>query len=275
MIVRTRRSGYTLLEVVISTMLVSIVLVGAMDLAGASLRGTTASSRKMQAALLANDLLGEILQQQYIEPDDTPAFGVEGSELSTARTLWDDVDDYRNWDESPLREKDGTVIPDSSDWRRWTEIKHVAPNSLTTDLLDTNDQGVKRITVSVSYDGELLVSLTGIHTEAWIDMIPQPGNDRTTGSKPNVNQPPTAVAAGSPTSGTDNVTVNFNGTGSTDPNGDPLSYFWDFADGTTSTASKPTKTLTHYTGTRVFNVTLTVTDIYGATDTDMLAITVY
>lgn len=268
--------GYTLIEVVVSTMLVSVVLVGAMNLVGASLRGSVESSRKTRAVLLANDLLGEILQQQYLEPTDTPAWGVEGSELMSARTLWDDVDDYDGWDESPPQKKDGSVIPDSAGWRRWVEVKHVDPDNLATDLLDSNDQGVKRITVNVSLDGQLLASVVAIHTKAWIDMIPEPGNDQTTGSKPNVNQPPIAVAAGSPTSGTDTVTVSFDATGSNDPDGDPLSYVWNFDDGgATSTALMPTYTFTYYGGTKVFNVVLTVTDIYGATDTDAIAITVY
>jgi glucose/arabinose dehydrogenase/PKD repeat protein len=54
------------------------------------------------------------------------------------------------------------------------------------------------------------------------------------------NQPPIAVAAATPSSGPVPLTVSFSSTGSSDPDGQPLSYLWTFGDGTTSTAANPT-----------------------------------
>jgi len=51
--------------------------------------------------------------------------------------------------------------------------------------------------------------------------------------------------------------VNFSGGGSTDPDGDPLTYSWDFGDGSNGTG----QTVTHvYNAAGTFNVTLTVND---------------
>jgi PKD repeat protein len=51
--------------------------------------------------------------------------------------------------------------------------------------------------------------------------------------------------------------VNFDGTASTDPDGDVLTYTWDFGDATTGTGA----TTSHaYTSTGAFTVTLTVSD---------------
>jgi len=72
----------------------------------------------------------------------------------------------------------------------------------------------------------------------------------------NVNRAPVANAGG-PYSGTVGVPVNFNGTGSTDPDGDALTYAWDFGDAGTGTGSNPTHT---YATTGTFTVSLTVTD---------------
>ena len=58
------------------------------------------------------------------------------------------------------------------------------------------------------------------------------------------SQPPTSVAKVTPTSGAAPLTVSFDGTGSSDPQSETLSYAWNFGDGTTSTAVSGTHTYT-------------------------------
>jgi PKD repeat protein len=61
------------------------------------------------------------------------------------------------------------------------------------------------------------------------------------------NNPPSAVATANPTSGPAPLTVQFNGSGSSDPDGDPLTYSWDLdGDGFygDSTAVNPSFTYT-------------------------------
>ena len=77
------------------------------------------------------------------------------------------------------------------------------------------------------------------------------------GSGPN--DKPVAAAGGPYTSTTGSVT--FNGSGSTDPNGDALTYAWTFGDGTTGTGAQPTHT---YAATGTYTVSLTVTDSRSA-----------
>jgi glucose/arabinose dehydrogenase/PKD repeat protein len=88
------------------------------------------------------------------------------------------------------------------------------------------------------------------------------------------NNPPTALAgATSPTSGTVPLTVDFDGTGSSDPDaGDVLSYQWDLdGDGQTddSTSAQPSFT---YSTAGVYTVTLKVTDTSGGFDTDTITV---
>jgi PKD repeat protein len=88
------------------------------------------------------------------------------------------------------------------------------------------------------------------------------------------NGAPTAVATASPTTGNAPLTVNFDGTESTDPDNDPLSYAWDLdGDGAydDSTASQPTYT---YTANGTYAAGLRVTDSRGASDTDPVTIRV-
>jgi hypothetical protein len=86
-----------------------------------------------------------------------------------------------------------------------------------------------------------------------------------------VNTPPIADA------GLDQVvlvneTMQFNASGSYDPDGEIVSYYWDFDDGTNATGVTPTH---NYTVNGTFIVTLNVTDNYNAMDEDICNVTAY
>ena len=84
------------------------------------------------------------------------------------------------------------------------------------------------------------------------------------------NQPPVADANG-PYSGTVNMPLTFDGTGSSDPDGTIVAYDWDFGDGNTGTDATPTHT---YIADGTYNVSLTVTDDAGETGTDTSTATI-
>lgn len=88
---------------------------------------------------------------------------------------------------------------------------------------------------------------------------------------PPVNQPPTAVASGSPTAGQAPLTVHFDGSGSTDPDGDPLTYQWAFGDG--GSAGVPTTSHT-YLNPGAYAATLSVSDGRGGSHQVSVTVTV-
>jgi glucose/arabinose dehydrogenase len=75
------------------------------------------------------------------------------------------------------------------------------------------------------------------------------------------NQAPNAVIQATPLSGLAPLTVTFSSVGSSDPDGDPITYNWNFGDGGTSTQANPSHT---YGSTGTFTAVLTVTDSKGA-----------
>ncbi len=87
------------------------------------------------------------------------------------------------------------------------------------------------------------------------------------------NQTPTAVAKAVPSSGTLPLTVQFDATGSSDPDPDDgLAYSWDLdGDGTYGDSTAPTPSFT-YTTAGVYLAGLKVTDPHGASATDTVAI---
>jgi PKD repeat protein/glucose/arabinose dehydrogenase len=75
------------------------------------------------------------------------------------------------------------------------------------------------------------------------------------------NLPPLAVASQDRQYGPADLTVQFTGDQSSDPNDDPLGYDWDFGDGGTSTQANPSHTFTAPPGVPTsYTVTLTVDD---------------
>jgi glucose/arabinose dehydrogenase/PKD repeat protein len=92
---------------------------------------------------------------------------------------------------------------------------------------------------------------------------------RISNNEASSNEDPVADIKASPTFGELPLTVSFDGRGSEDPDGDSLTYKWDFGDGTSSTRSRFDKT---YTQKREYRVTLTVSDGRGGSDTDSVTI---
>lgn len=89
-----------------------------------------------------------------------------------------------------------------------------------------------------------------------------------------VNLPPVAVAAQSAQYGAGPLTVNFSASGSNDPENGPLTYSWNFGNGT-STQPNPTQVFTSPVGVvTTYNVTLTVTDNAGQSATRTLIVSV-
>jgi glucose/arabinose dehydrogenase len=74
------------------------------------------------------------------------------------------------------------------------------------------------------------------------------------------NSQPEAVAIADPTSGLANLDVDFTGSDSDDPDGDPLLYSWDFDHGPNSSLDDPSHL---YTSNGVYEAVLTVDDQQG------------
>jgi glucose/arabinose dehydrogenase len=85
------------------------------------------------------------------------------------------------------------------------------------------------------------------------------------------NNPPTAVISASPTNGPAPLTVQFDGRGSSDPDGDTITYAWDLdGDGAFDDSTSPQTSWTYPVGT--FTARLRVTDPSSASGTASVVI---
>ncbi|MCC6494334.1 MAG: hypothetical protein IT424_15085 [Pirellulales bacterium] len=162
---RRLRGGLSLVEVVVSTTLVSLVLLGAMDLLGAVTRDRTSTGDTVRGHLLAQQLMTEILASAYVDGDSSPLFGPELGEASGNRTNFDDVDDYHGWTASPPQERSGAALANSTGWRQSVTVQYVtAANPATTSLVDG---GVKRITVRIQRNAQTVAKLVALRTNKY------------------------------------------------------------------------------------------------------------
>jgi hypothetical protein len=89
------------------------------------------------------------------------------------------------------------------------------------------------------------------------------GGGGSSGGTENI-KPKADASAGEPYHGNVNTVIQFNGSKSYDPDGNITKWVWNFGDNTNGTGKKVNHTYTH---TGAYNVTLTVTDNNGATNT--------
>ena len=161
------RRAVTLVEAVVSTAIVGVMLVAALNTVGASQVTQNKMGQRSRALLLAQDLMAEILQQAYEDPDlVSGSFGLTVAEMSDGtRSLWNDVDDYNGWSASPPQQKDGTELSDFTGWRRSASVDWVDPTNVGTEL--GSDTGIKRITVTVTFNDLPLAQLWALKTSTW------------------------------------------------------------------------------------------------------------
>jgi len=145
----------------ISMVIIGTMLVMVLNTLGSSVRGKEIRQAKSRGPALAQQLMAEVLQAHYEDPDEAAVFGREASEVGTTRNSFDDVDDYHNWSSAP-QENDGTAIANVSGWTRSVTVRYVQPADLTT--VSGTDQGIKRITVTVTDPHDQETNLVAIRS---------------------------------------------------------------------------------------------------------------
>jgi type II secretory pathway pseudopilin PulG len=168
---RFNSRALSLVESVISVMLVAVLFVAALNTFSAAKVNQSLTAQQIRGQMLANSFIDEILEKAYQEPNDTVAFGREGSELSaTDRSSFDDVDDFHGYVDNPVRDRQGTTLTAGTGWARHATVVYVSlspqgEGSKSFTPVGT-DQGFKLVKVAVYHDGRQVAELTAIRTAA-------------------------------------------------------------------------------------------------------------
>mgnify|MGYP006899574203 CR=1 FL=1 len=145
---RSCRCGLTLAEVAISTLIVGLMMVASLKSVGGVYTTWTMAADKYDGLSLADQLLSEIMQSEYEEPDGTVDFGREQGEPPSYRTSWDDVDDYDGWSSEPPQGHDGWWMSGLDGWTRTSTVQLASIADPT--FVPASDEGLKLITVTVT-----------------------------------------------------------------------------------------------------------------------------
>lgn len=143
-----RRRGFNLLEVTISTLLVGFLLIGSMNTTGSLIRKHGIRAQNDVKLALAQDLLSEIQQAAFEDPEGGTGFGIDWGERSDRRSDFDDVDDYHNWNEAVIQDRDGQALAGYTGYSRSVVVEPVRlddPSIVSSSSID-----LKRVTVSVT-----------------------------------------------------------------------------------------------------------------------------
>lgn len=151
-------AGFSLVETSISTLLVGVLLVAATNTVAMSIRTQSMTANSATASMLADSLMSEILAGSYMEPGSTiSSITRESGELGGSKTNYDDVDDYDGWQEQPPQYRDGSSMPNLSNWKRKVTVEWVtiAGGSVTKSSSETK---LKRILIEIFSNSSLILS---------------------------------------------------------------------------------------------------------------------
>jgi MSHA pilin protein MshD len=143
---RKNDRGFTLVELIISMVVVSIALGGVLMVMNYTIWHSADPMLQHQAVAIAESYLEEVLLHAYTDPD--------GSSGESLRSLFDDVDDYDGLSDTGARDQNGSAISGLENY------------TVTVDVAGGVLSGVacKKVTVRVSHPANVDLTLSGYRT---------------------------------------------------------------------------------------------------------------
>jgi Tfp pilus assembly protein PilV len=156
-------AGLTLVEAMMSMVIVAVLLVAALRATGASALAQYKTAERATGRALASGLVNEIVVLRYEDPNGSPVFGREAGESSSSKASWNDVDDFDGWTESPPQYRDGTVMPNLAGWQRTVTVTRINP--LNVSQTSVSETGAKQNSVTVKHNGLPVATRVAIRTK--------------------------------------------------------------------------------------------------------------
>jgi MSHA pilin protein MshD len=140
--------GFTLVELVMAIVIISLALLGAIQVIIVTTTHSGDAVVDRQALAIAEAYLEEILLKDFSDP---------GGGAESGRADYDDVGDYDGLSDSGARDQSGTAIPGLTDYTVTVSVVDAALGSVPSGH-------AKKVTVSVSHPNGINLSLAGYKT---------------------------------------------------------------------------------------------------------------
>ena len=161
-VISRSRRAITLVETVLSTLIVSMVIVSTLQVVPPIVRSSALHAEKMVAANLARELAEEVGTKPFTDPtDSSSSVGVNAGESASLRSDFDDVDDYHLWSASPP-ESSFEKMTNIVGWERAVKVIYVQLDDPNVEVVGPTN--LKLVTVTVSRNGVELASVQTLHT---------------------------------------------------------------------------------------------------------------
>jgi type II secretory pathway pseudopilin PulG len=156
--IRTRAStgAFTLVEVLISSVLMALALVALMTAFGSSTAVTQKTEEIARAGFLADQIRELLIALPFSDLDGTPAWGLESGE--SAGYPFDDLDDVAGTMFSPPILSDGSVISDLTGWSQIVSMQSVNETNFN-QAVTNGSASVVRVSVVVQRGDQVLAEL--------------------------------------------------------------------------------------------------------------------
>lgn len=153
---QTLQSGFTLVELIISMVIISISLTGILSVMNLTVSRSADPMIQSQAIAIAESYLEEILAKDYCE-DVTDAVNcplISGSESGETRATFNDVDDYNGLSDTGVIDSSATAITALSSYDVSVAVAVVSSG-------DFSGVTAKKVTVTVSHAAIGSIDLLG------------------------------------------------------------------------------------------------------------------
>ena len=151
--IRQNRSGFSLIEVAVATVILAVGITALMSCLGSGTVANDEGAKLTQAVFLAQELREWTLNLPFSDPDPADANNPPGPDGSDPNSFVDDLDDLMAATFTAPRDATGSPIADMAGWTETINITWLSTDDLSTTVTaGTSD--IVSVTTAINYSGK-------------------------------------------------------------------------------------------------------------------------
>ena len=153
-----RRGGFSLIDVLVATTLISLGVVAILSASASGTRTTDACRRRTEAVFLAQEIREWTLRLPFSDTDEADAGNPPGPDGSDPQNFVDDLDDLMDVTFSPPRDGQGSPLADMAGWSETVTLTWRNESDLRTTV-SAGTSNVIHVQLDLSWQGAMLHSV--------------------------------------------------------------------------------------------------------------------